>query len=283
MKFVFITDTHLGSDGTGFHQQPTHPQMLGEILAALDGWIAGRGDIDFVLHGGDVVDRGTATNIEQAAQAFRLCVPVYVALGNHDLTEPDSLETWLQTAPHFFDGQGDFTLSRQAAAIHLAVCQWGDQPYLWNKRLDAHLLAAQQDRLLQAIANQSQRRHVLCMHSPVLGIPVEQSGQEASLHAPPEPFERWALDLACKGPIALCLGGHSHANTCCLRDGTCFVTASSLIETPFEFKLVSIDADWLEVETVSLAPLLGQTCQIDQAKAYVLGRACDRAVRLSLS
>ena len=44
------------------------------------------GPVDFVLHGGDMIDSTREEHIDRAAEMFRLSVPVYLCLGNHDLT-----------------------------------------------------------------------------------------------------------------------------------------------------------------------------------------------------
>jgi len=50
--------------------------------------------IDFILHGGDMIDSTTEDHIVAATNAFDLAVPVYLCLGNHDLTTPDAAEQY---------------------------------------------------------------------------------------------------------------------------------------------------------------------------------------------
>ena len=110
-RFVLIADSHLGADPMGYQMQPAYPERLDEIVAALDAWIRRRGDVDFVLHAGDVVDAATDANIRRATDLFALSVPVAVCLGNHDLTETDAIERWRALAPNLFGeavgGSGD--------------------------------------------------------------------------------------------------------------------------------------------------------------------------------
>ena len=55
-KFVYIADSHVGAGETGYHQQPRYADRLPELIVLLDAWIQQNSDIDFVLHGGDMVD-----------------------------------------------------------------------------------------------------------------------------------------------------------------------------------------------------------------------------------
>ena len=94
-KFLYIADTHLGANPMGYQKQRGYPERLPEILACLRAWLADEGGVDFILHGGDMVDSATADHIREAAEVFRFPVPVYLCLGNHDLTGEGSLDDWL--------------------------------------------------------------------------------------------------------------------------------------------------------------------------------------------
>ncbi|MDD2479120.1 MAG: metallophosphoesterase, partial [Victivallaceae bacterium] len=87
MKFLYIADTHLGgSDSAGYRQQERYLEYFEHLMAVFTQWIKQRGDIDFVIHGGDMVEDSSAENIVEAVRLFeQLPCPVYLALGNHDL------------------------------------------------------------------------------------------------------------------------------------------------------------------------------------------------------
>ncbi len=116
-RFVFITDTHLGAaNDVGYRQQPRRADQLPALLALLDGWIRreaeGGAPISFVLHGGDMVDAAGPEILRAATETFRLSVPVYLSLGNHDVTRRDAADLWLSEAPAFFPG-GEFAYALQ--------------------------------------------------------------------------------------------------------------------------------------------------------------------------
>lgn len=85
-RLLFISDTHLGAGPMGDQQQKGYPEMLSAILSALQETLRTEGRIDFVLHGGDMIDSTTDANLAGAMVTFELSVPVYLCLGNHDVT-----------------------------------------------------------------------------------------------------------------------------------------------------------------------------------------------------
>jgi predicted MPP superfamily phosphohydrolase len=108
----------------GYQQQKGYPDKLPAILAALSTYLSAREDIDFVLHGGDMIDVTTDDRIAAAARAFDLSIPVYLCLGNHDLTAPDAVDRWLTLAPQFFpNGSPDYTIASDDCVLHIAPNQ----------------------------------------------------------------------------------------------------------------------------------------------------------------
>ena len=74
-RFLYIADTHLGADPMGYQQQRGYPQRLPEILSALCARLDAIHGIDFILHGGDMVDSTTEGHVAAAAKSFDLPVP----------------------------------------------------------------------------------------------------------------------------------------------------------------------------------------------------------------
>lgn len=60
-------------------------------------------------------------------------------------------------------------------------------------------------------------------------------------------------------------------------DGVHFVTASSLVEAPFEFKLFEIGEDGMAMTTVSLLNRVRFEAVYDFDRTFVQGRERDRA------
>ena len=76
--------------------------------------------------------------------------------------------------------------------------------------------------------------------------------------------------------MACVLGAHNHLNMCVEQDSVDYVTASSLVEAPFEFKLFELTPTEMTMSTISLADSLDVDVKYDSDKAFVQGRPVDR-------
>ena len=277
-RFVYIADTHLGADPAMFWQQPSYPGRLPELLGLLDDWIRGDGAIDFILHGGDLVDAPTDENLLAAADLFRLSVPVYLTLGNHDLSEPDALARWLSVAPDFFPADcPEFAIHAPGCSVHVRTTHWGRTPYHWDTEMDARFAPGQLDGLDEAVGCAPESVHLFATHSPAVAIPVEQTGAGEFDHNPGEPFTNAMLGATVRHPQVRCLlGAHNHVNVCVPRGSVHCVTVSAFTETPFEFKVIKAVPGELRMSTVSLLEQVSFEAEYEAGRAFVQGRECDR-------
>ena len=289
-RFIFLTDTHLGAiNDVGYTQQPRRADQLPALLSLLDAWIVrdaavqrmGGGEaITFVLHGGDMVDDATPEFVGAAAATFRLSVPVYLALGNHDLTRRDAAEIWLTEARRFFpEGGCVTTLEGDGWMLHVIPTQWCDTPYLWEQEQRPHLLPEHLAGLERALAAQADALHLLCTHGEVLGVPPEQTGRREPYHAPLAPYTATITDLLHRYPqLRGVLGGHNHINTHGVVGQAHLATGSAFVETPFEFKVIEVSRAGWSMRTVALLPQVSFRATYDWDRTFVQGRACDRIV-----
>lgn len=277
-RFVYITDTHYGANPVIYQQQQAYPEMLEELIALLDSWIVRDGEIDFVLHGGDLVDSASRDNVRAARKLLQLSVPVYLCLGNHDLTDPDALAIWLAEAPELFPNRNpNYSLETEDCLVHVVPNQWCETPYYWQLEQKPHFTPDQVDALREKLTISPNAVHVLCTHSPVLGVPGEQTGFDGTYHDPDEAFTRRVSEIVSQHQHVRCvLGGHSHINTCVERGSTHFVTGSAFVETPFEFKLFEIGPGSVRMCTLSLALQVSFKAEYNYDKTYVQGRSRDR-------
>jgi DNA repair exonuclease SbcCD nuclease subunit len=283
-RFLYITDTHLGADPMSWQQQQGYPQKLPQIISALRDYVSTDGQIDFVLHGGDMIDTTTDANIVACVERFDLPVPVYLCLGNHDLTSTHALKQWLKLAPEFFkDGSPDYTITTEDCVIHVAPNQWCDDPYFWDGEQRPHLSPSQEDRLARELGRRTELPHLILTHSPVHGLPIEQTGFDAPHDCPPPSFTSQISDLAAShAHVCGVLGGHNHVNMAMHHRGADYVTVSSLVETPFEFKLFEVTPERITMSTVSLGPVLKFEGDYDASKSFVQGRSVDRGFSRAL-
>lgn len=279
-RFIYIADTHMGANPPGYQQQKAYPAKLSEILAALKKYMRANGPVDFVLHGGDMIHVTTDDNIAAAVAAFDLPVPVYLCLGNHDLTVPDALDRWMTIAPHFFgrNGSPEYTIVTEECIVHVVPNHWEDRPYYWGDIMDAHLSKQQIANLKEGLNRAPHLPNIISTHSPVHGLPIEQTGLSEPHHAPKESFTSSITDLVAMCPSALCvLGAHNHMNMHIAHEEIEFVTVSSLVETPFEFKLFEVSSGSMTMSTLSLSDSMGFRGEYDAAKSLVQGRTVDRS------
>jgi len=283
-RFLYVADTHLGAAPMGYTQQRGYPERLGEICRALVERVAAWGGVDFVLHGGDMVDAATDANIRAAAEVFDLPVPVHLCLGNHDLTAPDAVERWFALAPEFFvGGEPEYDVAADDCIIHVVPNHWCETPYFWRDAQDVRFSAEQTERLSLALDASPELPHVILTHSPVYGLPPEQTGLAGPHHAPPPSFTAQVSDILAGHDCVRCvLGGHSHMNMRVAQDGVEFVTVSALVETPFEFKLFEISSEKMSMSTVSLGPSLDFDGEYNESRAFVQGRPVDRSFSIDI-
>jgi len=328
-RFIFIADTHCGSTEKGYQQQKRYPDNIPGIIEKLDDWIRQDASIDFVLHGGDMIDFTSKENILNAVKFFSLSVPVYLCLGNHDLTKEDALDMWLTYAPSFFpEGKPNYVIRHKDITVYVIPNHWCEHPYYWEEELFPHFREEQFEFITNEVkrpnkqsgntdcyrntnccqngsnqdgynygscnqGNSSNFHHdneteqnneknnisILCTHGIVAGVPAEQTGYETDIHVPPESFRNEVKEIIMLDPRIKCvLSGHSHINTNVRRDGVYYVTASSLTEVPFEFKLIEVDSTMLKISTIPLAPYVSFSYEYNYDRTYVQGREKDRMV-----
>ncbi|MBO0992149.1 metallophosphoesterase family protein [Bacillus sp. SD088] len=279
LRFLYLTDTHIGADPIGFHQQPAYPDKINQLISCLRKEIK-KCHYDFIIHGGDLVQSCNEDTIRQAANLFRFSVPTYLCLGNHDLDHPDALKIWLNEAPNLFINQSpNFDIHADTCVVHVLPNHWEcGREFYWGKIQEPYLSDEQLQLLETSINRNLDKIHVLVTHSPVFGMSTEQSGLKKVIHEPPATFQESILNMTQRYPqLKLVLSGHNHLNTLKSISNDVFITSSSFVETPFEFKIIELDQGYLRVKT----------CQIDLdafnpeyafEKAYVQGRKQDREV-----
>jgi 3',5'-cyclic-AMP phosphodiesterase len=280
-RFAFLTDTHLGAvSGVGYMQQPRYADRLQALLSLLEDWNAHQDgeSVDFVLHGGDMVDVLTAATLGAAREAFSLTVPVYLALGNHDLTGTDSAAMWMAEAPEFFPGGHlAYTLGGAGWMLHVLPTQWCEKPYTWDDVQNPHFLPEHTAALEASLAQHPDLVHLICTHAEVLPVPAAQTGYSEPYHRPLPAYRDGLADLVQRFPqIRGIIGGHNHINTHGYLGAAHAVTASAFPEAPFEFKVFDVGADHLAMQTVSLMRQVEFPVDYDWGKTFVQGRHCDR-------
>jgi len=282
MKFIYIADSHIGgSDESGYRKQPRYLRYFQELIDSLGKYIKNRGDIDCIIHGGDMIDKTSPAAISMAVNFFdQLPCPTYLALGNHDLTTPDSIALWMQYAPQFFpDGKPDFRLIFSGVQLDCLACNWGEKPAFWNPQEPQQPWLTTKQLTQISTLEENCFTQLIITHSPVYGLPPEQHGGTGILHAPAGNFNE-TIDK-CLNNTALVLGAHTHMNMCLAKNNCHFVTVAAFSETPFEFKLIEVTPQKLSMQTLQLSNQVSFSTEYDTKSAYVQGRQCDRTININ--
>jgi len=280
-RFIYMADSHFGADPMDYQMQPGYPDRLEEIVGALADWMRDDGGIDFILHGGDMVELATEETIDRAAKLFDLPAPVHLCLGNHDVTERNAVALWQAKAPELLGRIADvhnanYSVDYDDCLVHIVPTHWCEEDYYWQEELTPQLRQEQIDHVLYAVEYRPDRFQILLTHSPMLGVPAERTGLDHVFHGPPEAFTRQLADLIDRCDVGLVLGAHSHVNMRAQYNGAEAVTVSALAETPFEFKLIEIEDETVRIETIALADRLGFRAGRDETNAWIHGRPEDR-------
>jgi hypothetical protein len=192
-----------------------------------------------------------------------------------------AVDAWLRGGAGFFNNDSPcFTIAKGDHAIHVLPSHWSDTPYHWDLKVqNAHFKRDQLEWLDAALKSNAGKLQILCTHNPVFGLPAEQTGFEEPHHPPAPEFADAVLAIVKRNPdLRLVLGAHNHMNMRLHYGSADFVTASSLTESPFEFKHVSIENASLKMRTVSLANQLRFKADYDYDKTFVQGRLTDRTI-----
>jgi len=281
-RFLFITDTHIGANPIGWHQQPAYPDHAEELMPWLVSLIQEH-SVDFVLHGGDLVHQCTEANIRLAQQIFsNLPVPMYLSLGNHDLDREDALELWLGIAPEWFGGgQPQYDILWEDCVIHVVPNNWEqDRPYFWEKKQEPSFTEEQLERLRSSLQYKDEgKTHLLSIHHPIYGVPESQTGLGKVIHPVSPSFTEVVESFMKEFPKLRCvLSGHNHINTLIRNEHGLFVSGSSLVETPFECKLVEVTSGGIRIQTLTCDHPLTFEPSYNQTKAYVQGTDVHRNI-----
>lgn len=285
---AFLTDLHTGATAGGWSQQRRWAGGLPDLFDGLREWIRD-GGISQIVIGGDLTEHGTPGEIETVlGEIDRLGAPSLVVLGNHDFAQTDSPATWQAAVSRHPAVQladavvpaGDWDLiavnhpwaGAQGPAFHWDPC--GPGPVA---AVDPGCIAF----LEQALAASPDRPAILILHAPLDPLPPRLTGLPHPIHGEPEAFVRPILDLLERSPrVRLVLTGHCHVQCITDHTGRLHVSSSAFAETPFEVRLIELEAGSAILTTHALtAP--ANAPMPDPAKMWVLGQPQDRAARIA--
>jgi len=279
LRFVYLTDTHIGCDTTGYRLQPRY---LGQDVALFEGlakWLKNH-DVAFVVHGGDMTDHGRPREIERAGELCALLdVPVYLCLGNHDLAQRDSMRDWREVGGAFVpEGRDCFAVDAGPVRLVVVDHHWhSDCDHHWHVDQPQHpRLDARQQQMVRALIGEDSRPVIAVTHAPLNGVPAKQRCIDELFHPPHTPYlTTWQRIGADHANLRLALCGHNHAHS--THDHGPFVscTTGAFGEMPAQLRLITVTPEAIEIATIGLAQTLGLPVDLDPANAWCVGDASD--------
>jgi len=232
--------------------------------------------------------------------------PWYVVLGNHDTWEP-GVRTAL-AAHYHLPGEGCF-YARDLAGLRFIfldlvywITDWGETlPYLDHELHDRGQISGMgpsQDELvwLEHELAAADRPVVLVSHPPLgykpaypmptlpYGTPAPQP-QTSVVDLMGDVVHRGALrSLICRHPqVKAAFAGHWHICDMVREDGVAFCQTASLREYPFEFRVVDVSEEQLDVSTHGLDERFQRDSYVEAwGNRWVAGAEEDRTFRVRL-
>lgn len=197
LRFAFVTDTHRNDDETALFVKDINK----------------RGDVDFIVHGGDITDYGYKREFEWTYRNLgKLTIPHVVALGNHDIP---AYGNYLYESIY---GAANFAFI--AGAYKFIVLNTNRLEY----KNPIHV--PDFDFIEQQIADcDKYKGTIVVMHAPPGG---EQFGDE-------EIVQKFSESLSRIPNLYFCLYGHTHNHTVSelLNDGVVYIGCDNIAKRSY--------------------------------------------------
>lgn len=310
-SFIVISDTHFAAPGTGEDKawwnrmlQSRSPEIADALVSTIN-----RLAPDFVVHCGDITDAGDTDSFIFAKTVMdRFSCPCFTTLGNHDTWWKGNRE---KIAHVFGFAEKNFCYSRELAGFRFLFM---DNAY-WVKKdgTDAEYLdwdlyekggyygdgpSLEGLRWLEKELEHSQHiPTIVVMHAPITGKPyypvgslpggkpVKESltpGEELDNYCVHREKLRYLIGRALN--IIVVLAGHSHFFDIAFEEGTFHCQTGSLIEFPFEMRLVQFDHKRINMSTIGLDDeRFAEASVVEEwGNRWVAGTAEDRELVIEL-
>ena len=272
-RFAVVSDTHfryppVGDDGMWWNRMlQSRTAELADALVRLTDAL----QPDFVVHAGDITDRGDESSHEFALRTFaRIGCPVACAPGNHDTFEPGVRELFGEA---YGATAASFSSARNVSGVRVLLLDaawwiWSDgapTPAIdWERYGQdgtARGIGPSDGDLAWLDGELGRPREcpvVLVTHAPVHSKPIVP----AAVHHPPgmtPPLNRYGprheelrAVMAKHPPVDVVAAGHMHYHDLTPHDGTLHCTTAALVEYPCEVRMVEVDEEHITVRTVGL-------------------------------
>ena len=198
---------------------------------------------DMVVITGDIVDRGDdREGMKQVKNMLnKLNCPWYTVIGDHDLNSgQDEKENYKEVF-----GKINYSLDYKGWNVIMLGIHPGDNDLEWLKNeLDA----------------KADKPAILCMHKMLIASWLMK--KLSKRHYCPEltsPKAGQILNiLSNHGRTVVVLSGHSHTNYRTSRNSISYISTASLVEPPYQFRIIKVYKDRISTSVRTAHPLKGK-------------------------
>jgi 3',5'-cyclic AMP phosphodiesterase CpdA len=281
LRIAYITDSHLGASGRGYHQQSCWVggwALLTERLRKL----CDEQSVDLVIHGGDMVDDTIESQIRPALeQLSSLGRPVLACLGNHDICQPDPMPLWERlVAEHPDITLGDVHRSFDECDIYVINNHWddGNGPVMyWDPtppyRFQPCIADPQVEWLDKNLSRHHDRPAIVVIHTQLDRVPASDPRLHDYI---PKAYPQTLNALFDRHPhVQLVLSGHCHVTALAPHGQRMHLTTGALCEIPFHVRLIEVHDRCINVTTPELGPAPDEVKFIE-ANAWAVGTEKDQ-------
>jgi 3',5'-cyclic AMP phosphodiesterase CpdA len=279
LRFAVITDLHIGSDTSGsWHNRFLTDDPAATVRAAVDA--INHAEPDFTLVLGDLADHGAPDELAAARVALDgLDAPWLALRGNHDVA-PDEDGAAFQHALRGGAQTGVVTpdvLPLPAGVLALTFeARWETVDGRWR-------VAIPEDELrnaLDALSGETPDLLLALCHFPFM-----RQSEFVRSHDPHGKNagtlwegEAALAELAARAGTLLAFAGHQHFHHIVTGANWLHCTTAALVEYPAEYRLVTVNAGGVRIETFPAAPTIVAAAPAPVAR-WVAGRDEDRDLR----
>jgi len=258
-RFLILSDSHLGGTDWGVNN-PGRSDVVAPYVDWLSKYLEQK-PVDLIIHLGDLTHNGSDLEIAEARRLFgSLPCPVRVLLGNHDVVGVDRAPAWIETWPEAFPGHRPYYAFMHRGVQFICLFTYYEERsgranpwWVWEQnggwpmwRIPTEQLAFL-DTQLTAHSNLPALIFTHCSPFPLYQKPGRDN---------PPPLETGAAPLlsvlSSHHNVAATFAGHLHGNQIYQHNGLLMVTSAAMAEYPYTCRLVTVGADHLDIETLTL-------------------------------
>jgi predicted MPP superfamily phosphohydrolase len=265
MRIVWFTDPHVQTSPPAKNQFCVQPFWTLPIQKLFDRLAKVCKGADALIMSGDASHGGKPKDV---ARFFTILdriagkKPVFMVLGNHDVSNDGGEDCFAREAarhPNVRFGEGIFELG--ALDLVLLNNQYltpdGSASKVWPTEIYPvpAMPAGQASRLNEMLGGNKDRKAIVVVHCPTHALPGQQSYAPSILHEGNKKYQKTLEAVLDKHRrVRAVYSGHVHFNsTLRMRNGRVHQTLSSLIEYPFNIRVIEAAGGILRSRMISLA------------------------------